>query len=80
MCNRGKSHKEVRVLQTSLLGEILGPMWKFVFCTDSASKHLRKPLQAHKCWQGIGALGLFLYKLLSQKENEEKPGRLHGCV
>ncbi|XP_074707116.1 small integral membrane protein 35 isoform X2 [Strix uralensis] len=42
LCNRGKCHKEMRLLQTSLLRQISGPMWKFILHTGSASKHLRK--------------------------------------
>ncbi|XP_054078944.1 small integral membrane protein 35 isoform X1 [Rissa tridactyla] len=50
LCNRGKCHKEMRPLQTSLLGQISGPMWKFVLCIGSASKQLRNSPWAFS-WQ-----------------------------
>jgi len=36
----------MRLLQPSLLCHILGPVWKLILRTGSASKHLRKPLWA----------------------------------
>lgn len=49
LCNRGKCCKEMRLLQTSLLGQLCGPKWKFVLRAESASKHLRKPPRAFSC-------------------------------
>lgn len=45
----GKCRKEMRLLQTSLLRQISGPMWKFVLCAGRAKKHLRKSLCAFSC-------------------------------